>query len=189
MLTKICEQCGKEFSKLPKKSYAGFERQRFCSRRCRGLYENPRKPDIATPYRRVSCGYIGTFRDEHRDIIERTIGRRLERNEYVHHINGDTKDNRLENLQIVSALEHNRIHLQKYPISKTCVICAATFIPHKTKRKRQQTCSRDCMKALISLKQIKPDAEYSRYKEGTYPSYMAKQNQVAAEIIKAIKEV
>ncbi len=37
---------------------------------------------------------------EHRLVIARAIGRPLERNETVHHINGDRKDNRLENLQL-----------------------------------------------------------------------------------------
>lgn len=42
--------------------------------------------------------------------MEEHIGRKLLYTEIVHHINKDRLDNRLENLQIVSRAEHNRIH-------------------------------------------------------------------------------
>lgn len=37
---------------------------------------------------------------EHRLVMEQAIGRKLNRGETVHHINGDRLDNRLENLQL-----------------------------------------------------------------------------------------
>lgn len=40
---------------------------------------------------------------EHRLIIEKHFGRKLRIDEQVHHINGDKKDNRLENLVVMSA--------------------------------------------------------------------------------------
>lgn len=38
---------------------------------------------------------------EHRMIVESSIGRRLEKDEIVHHLNGIRSDNRIENLEII----------------------------------------------------------------------------------------
>lgn len=82
--------------------------------------------------------------DEHRYIMQEHIGRKLERTEYVHHINGDKMDNRLENLMIISPLEHNRLHFEKLPKVKICKVCGKEFTPPVKHRRRNSICSKEC---------------------------------------------
>ena len=49
----------------------------------------------------------------HRYLIEQHLGRKLESWEHVHHINGDSHDNRLENLAVLSNAAHQRIELEE----------------------------------------------------------------------------
>lgn len=114
---RVCQNCGKEFTYptcwLKKKNgRAGM----YCSRACWNEYAN--KTDIKFGGRKPwtgkvrecprSDGYIteydeahGRYVLQHRLVMERMLGRQLEKGEKVHHKNSDRTDNRPENLEII----------------------------------------------------------------------------------------
>ena len=55
------------------------------------------------------CDNGGNVR-EHVMLMEKKIGRLLEKDEVVHHINGNKQDNRIENLQLMTRSEHMKLH-------------------------------------------------------------------------------
>lgn len=57
----------------------------------------------------------------HRMVMEEYLGRPLRSDEHVHHINGDRTDNRIENLEVISASEHERRHAKKSGFGKNRV--------------------------------------------------------------------
>ncbi|NDG27495.1 MAG: hypothetical protein EB120_10010 [Proteobacteria bacterium] len=52
----------------------------------------------------------GRWKYEHRVKIENKLGRKLRRDEHIHHKNEDSLDNRLSNLMVVSHKEHMEQH-------------------------------------------------------------------------------
>lgn len=63
---------------------------------------------VYTPHHPM-CDNKGYVR-EHRLVVEKSLGRILERSEIVHHRNGDTLDNSIDNLEIVNRSDHMKIH-------------------------------------------------------------------------------
>lgn len=105
-----------------------------------------------TPYSTMRDN--GKHKSVHRVVMERYLKRPLKTNETVHHINGDKRDNSIENLAVLSSSEHSRVHNQKYPEYTTCVVCGKRFSPHHTNRKNGKICSIECKRKFYSTQPV-----------------------------------
>jgi len=56
---------------------------------------------------------FGNYVQEHRLVMEKKIGRFLKKDEIIHHIDENTFNNKIENLELVSRAKHNKIHKKK----------------------------------------------------------------------------
>lgn len=124
-LDKPCAQCGKIIGEKQNKN------QTFCSLKCSGLSKKKfldipeclnsasRKIDKNIGYIRVyapmhneanTWGYVY----EHRLIAEEKIlGRKLAKDEIVHHKNGKRWDNRVVNLEVMNKADHAKLFGQR----------------------------------------------------------------------------
>lgn len=85
------------------------------------------------------------------------LGRKLEKEEHVDHINNDKLDDRIENFQLLTVSENSRksCALRRAKIVDiTCRICGKifSFDMRNIKFRPNPTCSRKCGRASLSLK-------------------------------------
>jgi hypothetical protein len=121
---KTCKQCGEKFNRKiygkelePKKCYV---KRMFCEAQCYWDYNTGKRHykyvpggilNPITGYLRTTDPDTGRRRAHlHRIKMEKKLGRRLKPGEHVHHKDGDKLNNRLSNLQLLTAREHGLTH-------------------------------------------------------------------------------
>lgn len=126
-IVKICINCNKSFEINRRAATRDRKARIYCSQNC-AFHNSERNKKISVARIgkftgvengkwkggvSISNGYAVITNGKkrvHRDVMEKFLGRRLLENEIVHHINEDTLDNRIENLQVMSQSEHNTLH-------------------------------------------------------------------------------
>ncbi len=114
-----CKFCQERFNRRVEpsgrvESIVEFQSRKFCRQSCYLSWNcGKNNPNYVDGFRR---GHEGGYlrhtdgRYVHRTVMEKKIGRPLESDEFVHHINGDPADNRIRNLQIITNSEHLILH-------------------------------------------------------------------------------
>lgn len=145
-----CPNCGRDVYATVAQLYGLKHGGTYCSPECSQAARRGRVLRTGNTYLHRD-GYVRIYMGldqwklEHRVIMERHLGRPLGANEQVHHINHDRADNRIENLQLVSPIEHGALHRE--PVTLTCERCGKSYATVPSRAGQSRYCSRECHNA------------------------------------------
>ena len=110
----VCEECGKMY-------FAGIRSSSHLCKACRSKMqadllhteENIKKQKAARrSHLTTNYYYKQGLEYEHRLIMEKELGRKLRKDEIVHHIDEDKHNNCVQNLCLLTRSEHVKLHHQ-----------------------------------------------------------------------------
>ena len=174
LVSKPCRRCGQPVDKIRRSDRKAFYYPRHClacqrpplteeqkqakrdllnaNRIVRQIGTSRLHNTGSTIYRVIKIDNTRCWKYEHRIVAEQMLGRTLEPDEIVHHINHDTLDNRPENLRVMTAGEHTILHMSitswsiRYESCKECHttdrrheshgLCTACYQRYRSFRKR-----------------------------------------------------
>ena len=120
-----CDECGKEFERV---NCHIRGQHNFCSRECQWKWhaKTNKRENHANWNGGIyhHDGYIflkqedGTYKAEHRIVMEEKLGRKLDPHEIVHHLDENKSNNSPENLVVMDRLEHAKLHHTKQKRSR-----------------------------------------------------------------------
>lgn len=160
-----CDACGIRFERSKGQFTA---RARASTHRCGECFKNKKELQLASAKIRNAkneakfagtklideCGYVqvyvglgtsysgvyGSRLREHLKVMQDHLGHPLEKGEVVHHINGDKKDNDLDNLVLMTVQEHNACHAETKDLVFELFRAGLVVFNHHTKRYERASC-------------------------------------------------
>lgn len=106
MPVRICFDCGKKDNLVAE---IRSDICLSCSIRKHRLKHGRRRPS-------TKAGYVLIYPEkrkrvyEHRYVMEKFLSRKLDRREHVHHKDGNITNNNINNLELISASDHAKLH-------------------------------------------------------------------------------
>jgi hypothetical protein len=88
--------------------------------------------------------FRGRYVLEHHYVWWKEKGFAPLKGQVIHHINGDKFDNSIENLELLSAVDHCKLHNKAKESNTSCRICHKAFHVAPYRLKRNCYCSREC---------------------------------------------
>lgn len=123
-IKKKCRNCNKIFKRfLWRQEYYDKQNRKnaFCSRRCVYKYQKGKtnfsyKCGITTHDGYLIYSY-GEYKGRlvHRIVMEKYLGRKLKKSEHIHHLDGNRKNNKINNLYLCIG---NSDHMKRFHTSK-----------------------------------------------------------------------